>query len=142
VARNIWLAVPEINLGETFTRSRIWFRPKKDAVPRMNQPVRRLAGALSCCSPSRIGRCKGIEPQGFLCNLSVTYYNSTLNLVLDMQNRGGLHAKLPQARARAHFCCSWADLGCFRPETIHKFPFSFPSRLWKSVINCRKILKI
>jgi hypothetical protein len=142
VARNIWLAVPEINLGETFTRSWIWFRPKKDAVPRVNRPVRGLTGALSCCSPSRIGRCKGIEPQGFLCNLWMTYYNSAMNLVQDIQNRGGLHAKSPRARAGAHFCCSWADWAEISPVLFSGFSFSFYSRAKTIIENGRKILKL
>jgi hypothetical protein len=67
VARDIWLAIHEIDLVETFTRSRIWFRSKKRAGPCVNRPVRGLAGALPRRSPSWSWRGKGIELQGLFC---------------------------------------------------------------------------
>jgi hypothetical protein len=40
------------------------------------------------------------------------------------------------------FACSRADLGQFRPSTIHIFLFSFSSRVREPIGNCIKMLKI
>jgi hypothetical protein len=48
-----------------------------------------------------------------------------------VQNRhAGTHA--------GAFACSRADLGQFRPSTIHVFPFSFSSRVREPIENCIK----
>jgi hypothetical protein len=45
----------------------------------------------------------------------------------------------PWARA---FACVWAGLGKFQPSTIHFVPFSFSTRLRKSIENYIKMVKI
>jgi hypothetical protein len=39
------------------------------------------------------------------------------------------------------FACSQADLGQFRPSTIHNFSFSFSSTVREFIENCRKNAK-
>jgi hypothetical protein len=142
VARNIWLAVPEINLGDTFTRSWIWFRPKKDAVPRVNRSVRGLAGALSRCSPSRISQCKEIEVRGHFCKMSATEL-IVFGLLRVIQKPWGLFRKTANAGAGVPRFSVWLGrLGWMQPSTVQSFHFSFSVQLWKSVKNCRKILKL
>jgi hypothetical protein len=65
--------------------------------------------------------------------MSATETNSAQDSSLVIQTPEGLGAKPSRGRAHAGaFACSRADLGQFRPSTIHVFPFSFSSRLENS----------
>jgi hypothetical protein len=45
-------------------------------------------------------------------------------------------------RAGGRFRLSWAVSGQIEPSTVDLFSFSFSTRLWKSIKNSRKMLKI
>jgi hypothetical protein len=83
-----------------------------------------------------------IEVRGHLCKVSVSVLNSVWTPSGYSKLQGLIHKVAAGARAWARFCPSWAGSGWFRPETVHCFSFSFSSKLWKSVRNCRKILKM
>jgi hypothetical protein len=73
----------------------------------------------------------------------VTHGNSARGSSLVIQTPGDLGANyLPRVRALPRFPCSRADLGQFRPSTIHAFPFSISSRIREFLENCKKMIKI
>jgi hypothetical protein len=75
--------------------------------------------------------------------MSATETNSAQDSSLVIQTPEGLSAKLTRGRAHAGaFAYSRADLGQFRPSTIHVFLFSFSSRVREFIENCRKMVKI
>jgi hypothetical protein len=75
--------------------------------------------------------------------MSTTETNSAQDSSLVIQTPEGLGANcLPRVRALPRFPCSRADLGQFRPSTIHAFPFSISSRIREFLENCKKMIKI
>jgi hypothetical protein len=71
----------------------------------------------------------------------VTQSNSAQDSSLVIQTPEGLGAKSSQGRAHSGaFACLRADLGQFRPTTIHVFPFSFSTRVREFIENRRKML--
>jgi hypothetical protein len=72
--------------------------------------------------------------------LSVRQRNSRKESLQVVLTSKGLCAKTP-VRAGV-FRLSWAVSGQIEPSTVDLFPFSFSTRLWKSIENSRKMLKM
>jgi hypothetical protein len=73
----------------------------------------------------------------------VTQTNSAQGSSLVIRIAEGLGANPPCGHARVEaFCLSRAGSGQIKPNTVDLFPFSFSTRLRKSIENSRKILKM
>jgi hypothetical protein len=83
-----------------------------------------------------------LESEGPLRKVSVTHMNSAHDSLWVIRTARVLCAKtLAWARAAA-FCLGMGRIGWFQPITIHLFPFSFSTRLRKSIETYRKMIKI
>jgi hypothetical protein len=64
-------------------------------------------------------------------------------LFKDFSNHQGPLCKSDAAGTRGGaFCRYWAGSGWIEPSTVDLFSFSFATRLWKSIENSRKVLKM
>jgi hypothetical protein len=76
VARDIWVAICAINLGESMVGACIRFRPKLGTSPCSVWSVLVLAGAPQRAPLSRTFPCEEIEDRGPFCEVSATPKNS------------------------------------------------------------------
>jgi hypothetical protein len=73
----------------------------------------------------------------------VTKTNSEQGSSLVIQTAEGLGAKPSRGRVHAGaLCLCWAGLAQIKPNIVDLFPFSFSTRIRKSMENSRKILKM
>jgi hypothetical protein len=74
--------------------------------------------------------------------LSVTQEIVLQTLFKLFKTPGAFSQSHQHGRARGAFCLSWAVSGQIKPTTVDTFPFSFSTRLRKSIENSRKMLKM
>jgi hypothetical protein len=114
VARDIGVAVHEIEWGETLLRARIRFKPKISVGPEASRSVRGLAGALPRSLSSGTSTWKRIEHGGLSCKLSASQENSVRTLFkLSRTPRVFVqsHHRRARGRASAGYGPTWAKFG-------------------------------
>ena len=85
---------------------------------------------------------KEIELERCLCEVSVTELIVPRPRFRLFKKPWLFLQKSTWARARARFCCYWADLGPIQSSTVYTLSFSFSTRAKTILENCRKILKM
>jgi hypothetical protein len=74
--------------------------------------------------------------------LSVRQRNSRKESLRVVLTARGLCAKMPAQVHAGAFRLSWVVSDKIEPSSVDLFPFSFSTRLWKSIENSRKMLKM
>jgi hypothetical protein len=70
-----------------------------------------------------------LEVRGLFCKLSATPKNSAYAHFKLARTPRAFLQRPQRGRGRARFCWQWADLGWFRPKSVHCFSFSNSSKL-------------
>jgi hypothetical protein len=133
VARGLWAATREINLGEMIVNGSIPCPLFGSTGLGLLRPVYVLAGAQPRSTPSGISRCKGIELQGPLCKSSVTHKNSNRARSQLAETPRAFLQSNQRGHGRAHvFAWTWAAYARIDPVLLQVFLFLFWPEINKS----------
>jgi hypothetical protein len=126
VARGLWAAIGEIDLGEVIGNGSIPCPLLGSTGLGLLRPVYMLAGARLRSAPSGTSSREGIELQGPLCKSSVTHKNSNRTQLQLVKTPRALLQGCHRGRGRAHVSAvigpSWTKSG---PVLFTDFPFLF-----------------
>jgi hypothetical protein len=125
VARDIWVAIHEIEWGETLLRAGIRFKPKISTGLRVIRPVIAHRSSAPRRSPSWAESGEEKKTQGCLCKVSVRLWNSARDSLKNFRMTWSFLQICTCGRTRVHFHPGLGRLGWFRPKTVHSFSFFF-----------------